>query len=182
MDQRSQSVVSHREIRRGVSPTPQGHRNIHGYQERQQGEAPAAQTHSRHRSHLNHSRFYAIMRVVASGLDRRSLPRGPSPLGWGSLGIPRVFRASTRGRASYSHQKHVAGPRPRAPRPLPRRICIPQSRSANTPTSRAAWRRRLSRVHSETPGVTTTLASSAASTALSPLPHSRRSSMKWRTP
>ena len=181
MDQRSQSIVSHRRIRRGLSPTPQGRRNIHGYQERQQGKAPAAQTHSRHRSHLNHSRFYAIMRVVASGLDRRSLPRGPSPLRWGSLGIPRVFRASTHGRASYSHRKHVAGPRPRAPRPWPRSMCIPQSRSANTPTSRAAWRRRLC-VHSETPGVTTTLASSAASTALSPLPHSRRSSTKWSTP
>ena len=182
MDQRSQSIVSRRRIRRGLSPTPQGHRNIHEYQERQQGEAPATPTHSRHRSHLNHSRFYAIMKVIASGLDRRSLPRGPSPLRWGSLGIPRVFRASTHGRTSYSHQKHVAGPRPRATRPLPRHMCIPQSRSANTPTSCAAWRKRLSRVHSDTPGVTTTLASSATSTALSPLPHSRRSSTKWRTP
>ena len=52
-----------------------------------------------------------------------------------------------------------------------KKMRLPQSRSANTPTSRAARRRRLSRVHSATPGVTTTLARSAASTALSPLPH-----------
>ncbi len=58
----------------------------------------------------------------------------------------------------------------------------PQSRSANTPTSRAAWRRRLSRVHSATPGVTRALARSATSTALRPLPHSRRSSTRCRNP
>ena len=58
----------------------------------------------------------------------------------------------------------------------------PQSRSANTPMSRAAWRRRLSRVHNATPGVTTALARSATSTALRPLPHRRRSSTRCRTP
>ena len=81
------------------------------------------------------------------------------------------YHPSDRQHDSHSHSPNSkAGPRSRAPATASS-VRTPQSRFANAPTSRAAWRRRLSRVHSATPGVTTTLARSAASTALSPLPH-----------